>query len=294
MFRNRKTYIFIFLASIILAYFVLASLFDYDIAVTVSGKFKNGFFTLFFDTFAQVLIFSPLFLIFSIYSLKFTSFLKFKINIKILIQTIIIFLFTGFLIVYLFLIKKDKIVDYSLSIKLITFFTIFISLSILNIYVLKVILKNDEVEINQLVYKSNIVVIFLVLSWLNVILFKYIFGRNRPEDVIENNASFQYIFQINFNRTKTSTSFPSGHTMSAGQLIVFCYFLDFKKTKKERILKSILLVTIGFLIIATAISRILMQKHFLTDVSFSVVIIAGYYFLAPIIVNKINRRINNG
>ncbi|AUB31295.1 phosphatase PAP2 family protein [Spiroplasma floricola] len=292
MFKKKKNWILISLLSVFLIYFVIIAIYDYKIASMIGNSFANSWFSLFFDKIGALVVIFPIYIIFLAYLLKFISREKFNNIFK--ISTIVVFdLIYIALSFYLFFSIKNSSNDLANKISTAIMCFLLTLLIILISYIwIKLLIFNNIEQINKIFYCANISIIFMLLCWINLILFKYIFGRNRPEAVIELKNPFQYVFQINFIRLgKQSTSFPSGHTMAMGQLVIFIYFVSFKNKKWENIFKVLLFSIVIILTLLMACSRMIMQKHFITDVSFSMFLLVLYYLVSPIIVEKIYKRI---
>ncbi|AUM62428.1 phosphatase PAP2 family protein [Spiroplasma monobiae] len=293
MFLNKKkNYIWIAILIVFLAYFISIALFDFKIAQLIGSDFKNNWFSIFFDKFGSCLIIFPLFIITNSFVLKMITNYKSNKSIKVIIMILFSFIYVTISILSIFLFEKNDNTNLYITFISVTTFLLMLHVFFINYFSIKLILKEDLEFINKMFYYSCVSLAFLIISWTNVTLFKYIFGRNRPEAVLEEGANFQYVFQINFNRLgKQSTSFPSGHTMSAGQIIIFTYFINLKNPKNNKLIKGILIILVAILTLNVATSRMLMQKHFLTDVSLSMFLVIVYYLVTPIITEKIQKRI---
>ncbi|WP_339021307.1 phosphatase PAP2 family protein [Spiroplasma endosymbiont of Atherix ibis] len=292
MLKKRKNWTLIFLLLVFLLYFIIIAIYDYKIALMIGNNLTNSFFSLFFDKIGSLIIIFPIYIICLAYFLKLINTKKISSIVKILVIVLfdLIYIAISF---YLFVSIKNSNNDLSNKIS-IAIMCLFLTLLIFWIsYIwIKLLLSNNIERINRIFYCANISIVFMILCWTNLILFKYIFGRNRPEAVIELKNSFQYVFQINFNRVgKQSTSFPSGHTMAIAQLIILLYFIIFKNKKWENIFRILLFSLVIILIMLMAISRMTMQKHFITDLSFSMFLIILYYLVTLKIVEKLYKRI---
>ncbi|AGR41883.1 phosphatase PAP2 family protein [Spiroplasma diminutum] len=292
--KNIKgNYLYITALSIFLVFFITFTFLDLKISKSISNEMNNHWFSQTFDMYGKTIIIVPIYLIFFGYFIKLMSFVNLvKKAIRafnVLFNIIFIFTITTYFYYEFDINSLAKIISLSL---IYVFIFIFIVLIAFNW--IKLIYNNDQIAINKIVYAANISIIFLFIGFLNVELFKNLFGRIRPNEVIENDQSFFYVFQINFS-SKRGKSFPSGHTLSAGQLIAVFYFLDLKNKRLESILKKVIPVFVIIFTLLTAISRVTMHKHFPTDVLFSMLILVVYYLLSPIIIKKIyERKIKNG
>lgn len=116
---------------------------------------------------------------------------------------------------------------------------------------------------------------FFVLSVGGVILnlaLKMIVRRERPGDEIS------YIEVFNFNLELQSYSFPSGHTMRATILFLFLMYVAFYFGKRI-VMQIVAFIIYAILIFAVALSRIMLEAHFMTDVLGAVVISVSWFFL---------------
>ncbi|MDR1862205.1 MAG: phosphatase PAP2 family protein [Candidatus Ancillula sp.] len=108
---------------------------------------------------------------------------------------------------------------------------------------------------------------------------KPLFGRARPYQVFggefngKDGIAYTPWWQINF--FTGNKSFPSGHTACFWTSAFFVYFVDPKNLLLRR-------VTIGLVILGgvfTALGRMVYGCHFLSDVTMSVIIVAGIAYL---------------
>ncbi|WP_338985371.1 phosphatase PAP2 family protein [Spiroplasma endosymbiont of Diplazon laetatorius] len=290
MFVNKKKTIFsIFTLTLFSIVFLISSFYDLKIAKSIDTSLKDNLFFNFLDGFAVFLFLIPLFWVGLIYLSKWLIIKNTLIKSITFIGFYVIFIVFSFLLLY-FISKNKEGVSF-LGYQFATFIFLTLILLVITIICTKNILLQRSEEIDNLVKMANTTLIFMIMIWLICTGMKYIFGRNRPENVLGLNANFQFPFQINFKRTSNSTSFPSGHTTSACQLLFLGYFCNIKKTNKGLILKSTILTLVGILVITMGISRLALQRHFLTDILLSMFISGLSYYFAPIILEKLSRRI---
>lgn len=106
---------------------------------------------------------------------------------------------------------------------------------------------------------------------LNLAL-KMLIRRARPGDEVS------YIEVFNQNLEIQSYSFPSGHTMRATILFLFLIYLSYR-FGKNIILKFITLIVFVALIVTVALSRIMLDAHFATDIAGALLISISWFFL---------------
>lgn len=93
---------------------------------------------------------------------------------------------------------------------------------------------------------------------LNLVL-KLLIHRGRPGDEAKYIDVFNYQFELQ------SYSFPSGHTMRAVIFFLFIMYLAFYYLRSAS-KKFVFYLISGLLIIGVAVSRVMLEAHFLTDV----------------------------
>jgi undecaprenyl-diphosphatase len=101
---------------------------------------------------------------------------------------------------------------------------------------------------------------------------KQIVQRARPGD------EAKYIDVFNFQLEIQSYSFPSGHTMRATILFLVLIYLSYYFMKNTS-LKWIFYVICLVLIFAVALSRIMLDAHFATDIAGALVMSVAWFFL---------------
>jgi|SRR5699024_2685459 len=123
---------------------------------------------------------------------------------------------------------------------------------------------------------------FFILSvggvMLNLLL-KQVVQRARPGDEMREIEVFQWNLEIQ------SYSFPSGHTMRATILFIFLIYLTYRfaKKTKTRVISYIVYIV---LIIAVALSRIMLDAHFATDIIGAIIISISWFFLCLYFFHK--------
>lgn len=126
---------------------------------------------------------------------------------------------------------------------------------------------------------------FFTLSVGGVILnlaLKMIIRRARPGDEVS------YIEVFNMNLKIQSYSFPSGHTMRATILFLFLMYLAYLFIKNRAIQVILYLACIG-LLFAVALSRIMLDAHFVTDIAGAVLISISWFYLCVFIFHQQKR-----
>lgn len=116
---------------------------------------------------------------------------------------------------------------------------------------------------------------FFVLSVGGVILnltLKLLVKRARPDDEVSFIEVFDYTFELQ------SYSFPSGHTMRATILFLFIIYLAISGLK-QTIFKTIAIIGSIVLLLLVALSRIMLDAHYATDIIGAIVISLAWFFL---------------
>lgn len=116
---------------------------------------------------------------------------------------------------------------------------------------------------------------FFVLSVGGVVLnlgLKMLIQRARPGDEAKYIEVFNYSFEMQ------SYSFPSGHTMRATILFLFLIYLSVYAMKSMAIKFVSIVIYIG-LLGSVALSRIMLDAHFVTDVLGAIIISIAWFFL---------------
>src|SRR5699024_1495280 len=116
---------------------------------------------------------------------------------------------------------------------------------------------------------------FFVLSLGGVILnfvMKMLVKRERPGDETSNIEVFNITFDI------PSYSFPSGHTMRATIFFLFLVFLVVRYAARISV-KSLLTLIFVVMIGLVALSRIILDAHYVTDIIGAIVLSVGWFFL---------------
>ncbi|WP_338984110.1 phosphatase PAP2 family protein [Spiroplasma endosymbiont of Othius punctulatus] len=145
----------------------------------------------------------------------------------------------------------------------------------------------DSQYISTLWIKVIYALVLLTITTLIVTVFKEIWGRPRPNSVIDGTNEFKYLFEFNFESDR-GKSFPSGHTQAAGMFFLLIYFIP--KSSKQTYFKIIFLLISVCSILLTGISRIVYHKHFPSDVTFSMLLVGVFYTFGPKIVNSILKK----
>jgi len=101
---------------------------------------------------------------------------------------------------------------------------------------------------------------------------KMLIRRARPGDEVS------YIEVFNMNLEIQSYSFPSGHTMRATIFFLFLIYLSFYYIKNTAI-KYITYIVYIALIFFVALSRIMLDAHFVTDIAGAILISISWFFL---------------
>lgn len=110
-------------------------------------------------------------------------------------------------------------------------------------------------------------------------LLKVFIQRERPGD----EASYIEVFNFTFN--VQSYSFPSGHTMRVTIFFLFLIYLIYR-SRRGLLVKYLLYIVFIALIIGTALSRIILDAHFATDVIGGLVIALAWFFFCLYFFHK--------
>src|SRR5699024_2837626 len=113
---------------------------------------------------------------------------------------------------------------------------------------------------------------------LNLAL-KVLVHRGRPGEEAKYIDVFNYQFELQ------SYSFPSGHTMRATIFFMFLIYLAYYFMKRN-IAKAISYIVFFLLIIGVALSRVLLDAHFITDILGALMIGAAWFFLCLYFFHK--------
>lgn len=116
---------------------------------------------------------------------------------------------------------------------------------------------------------------FFVLSVGGVLVnlgLKMLVRRARPGDEIS------YIEVFDFNFELQSYSFPSGHTMRATILLLFLMYVAFYFGKRMY-MQIIAYVIYAILIVFVALSRVILEAHFFTDILGAIIISFAWFLL---------------
>lgn len=113
---------------------------------------------------------------------------------------------------------------------------------------------------------------------LNLAL-KLIVQRGRPGD------EAKYIDVFNYQLEIQSYSFPSGHTMRATIFFLFLIYLAYY-FMKGTITKWVAYLIFTLLTIGVAVSRVMLDAHFITDIAGAFVIAISWFFLCLYFFHK--------
>lgn len=156
----------------------------------------------------------------------------------------------------------------------------FVIAIILFILIVLILLKKDA-ESFQKFKKAAIILIALVLSEVILVnVLKMVWARPRMRS-IDSFEQFKYWWQINgFKNIEELKSFPSGHTANAFAMIAGVSFMKTESNKKKWMIFAF---SWGIL---TALSRVVLGAHFLSDVIFAGVVTIALYSIISTIIEK--------
>jgi len=217
-----------------------------------------------------------------------------------------------FIIIYIILIglityqEFDKLNElklyYGNTISIINAIICIIITFIISIFIAKYIIKNYDKDI---LFKLSIVIAITILLSLGInSVIKYIASRPRPwyifgdeytESHIEEYKRFYefrflYVFKVT-EAKKYFKSFPSGHTNTISLLVTsILYFLLISKKLNDDKKRTIILFVGLFISLLMAFLRICAGAHFLSDVSFAIILAYTIIYFSGIIFNKLNNK----
>lgn len=114
-------------------------------------------------------------------------------------------------------------------------------------------------------------------------LLKILIQRERPGEEVN------YIETFNFTLNIQSYSFPSGHAMRATIFFLFLIYLVYQFGKRTFIKFGLYIIFIA-LLIGAALSRVILEAHFATDVAGGLFISVAWFFLCLYFFHKSHRR----
>lgn len=110
-------------------------------------------------------------------------------------------------------------------------------------------------------------------------LLKILIQRERPGD----EASYIEVFNFSFN--VQSYSFPSGHTMRATIFFLFLVYITLRFVNKA-VIKYLVSILCIALLLGAALSRIILDAHFATDVAGGLLISVAWFFFCLYFFHK--------
>jgi len=172
--------------------------------------------------------------------------------------------------------------------------------AVLSFPFMKFFRRFDEMALKRLIYLLTIGLVMGTLANLATGVLQVFWGRYRFFEVTENSLPFTQWFQP-FGRSEAAqghgaTSFPSLHASSVASMIILplaSMALEVKASTKKRL--TILAVV---MIVAVSLSRMILRWHYLTDVTFSLIIATIAFIMAVLIIDgafgaKFQKFINN-
>ena len=153
----------------------------------------------------------------------------------------------------------------------------------------------NKTENKDIIYAMVVLSVVLFISMLFCPLVKPLFHRPRFRYLVEGGYELyhpwykpfkEYATFDNFGDNEAFVSFPSGHIGTTMGFVLSLYFLPLFVPKLKG--KELLLMTIGFCYtLFLAFTRIFVAAHFLSDVSFSGLIVLLFCFIGVNIYDKI-------
>lgn len=277
IFKKPYLYLFISIGILLFTIFMIGTFLDAQIAKSIYNK--TSWFGYAFDKFGQLTFLIPVnFCIVGVIILLKDKYKEYSVQIFIfkVVYFTIIYVATLF---YLFtpIIKNNKDLHiHELSVDLfntIVFWLFFILTSIFYK------LNPNFVEQRNFIWKVGLVIGYIIIIALSTEILKNIFSRPRPittnilnpESSIEFREWWNITYTYGFGKNK---SFPSGHTTSA--ITILGLALLFKKDSLYYY-GIILISFISAILVGT--SRMVLGKHFLTDITFAASLAVGWYLL---------------
>jgi len=118
--------------------------------------------------------------------------------------------------------------------------------------------------------------------FLNLLL-KFVFQRERPD------GETSYIDVFNYTLEIPSYSFPSGHTMRVTILLLFLIYVTIRFVY-SRMVRSFLLTTFVLLIIGVALSRALLEAHYLSDTIAAISVSIAWFNVCQLMLKRYESR----
>ena len=171
---------------------------------------------------------------------------------------IMIYDVVGYNIIYKYIINENL----TPIMKCITWFGSVTALIIITL-LLFILIKNKRISI---FFSCNLIIVAILNQFL-----KFIVQRPRPTE-------YRIINENGY-------SFPSGHSMISMAFYGYLMYLIYKHIN-SKILKWVLIITLGILIILIGFSRIYLGVHYVSDILAGFVVSIGYLILFISITNK--------
>lgn len=276
-FKKPYLYLFIFIGIVLFTVFMVGTFLDAQIAKNIYNN--KSWFGYAFDKFGQLTFLIPLnFCIVGVIILLETKYKEYSVQVFIFKVTYFTVIYATTLF-YLFspLMRKNQDQHiHELSVDLfntIVFWLIFILTSIFYK------LNPNFTEQRNFIWKVGLVICYIIAIALTTEILKNIFSRPRPitTNILNPNSSIDFkewwniTYTYGFGKNK---SFPSGHTTSA--ITILGLALLFKKGSLYYY-GIILISFISAILVGT--SRMVLGKHFLTDITFASIMAVSWYIL---------------
>ncbi|AVN59077.1 phosphatase PAP2 family protein [Mesoplasma florum] len=281
--KIKKPYLYVFLSIgiVLFTIFMVGTFLDAQIAENIYKE--NSWFGYAFDKFGQLTFLIPVnFCIVGIFIYLTRKKKDWALHLF-MFKTVYYTLIYAGTIIYLFapLMSKEEKHIHELSVDIFNSL-VFVSLFIaINVFYK---LNPTFVEQRSFLWKAGLVIVYIITISLTTELLKNIFSRPRPISSVIN-GTYEYrewwniTYAFGFGKNK---SFPSGHTTSA------ITFLGIALLFKKDTLYYYGILAIAFLFAAlVGSSRMVLAKHFLTDITFACIMAVTWFLVYENVFLKI-------
>ncbi|CAK8054469.1 phosphatase PAP2 family protein [Eupransor demetentiae] len=134
----------------------------------------------------------------------------------------------------------------------------------------------NEADLNYLLRAALVAVVLVFVANLTINEMKSLWGRYRPYETILAGHPDHFTPWYHLNGMNGHNSFPSGHTTSGWLWLYLPFFIPRSKVRPQLIL-TVLGLSVAIL---TALSRVRIGAHWLSDVTVASLIVGNLVFLA--------------